>query len=81
MKTTVDLPSDLVVEAKKAAVERRTTLKTLIESGLRKELEQSSHNPKKLRIVTAPGGLPTDFNVLKRAQLVAAISKDRARKR
>ena len=38
MKTTVELPDDLFVSAKKAAAERRTTLRDLIERGLRREL-------------------------------------------
>jgi predicted transcriptional regulator len=38
MKTTVDLPDDLLIAAKKLAAERRTTLRSLIERGLRREL-------------------------------------------
>ncbi|MDX2080241.1 MAG: hypothetical protein SFU53_05600 [Terrimicrobiaceae bacterium] len=40
MKTTVDLPSDLLIAAKKTAIDRSTTLKALLESGLRRELAQ-----------------------------------------
>ncbi len=38
MKTTVDLPDDLVFQGKKAALERGTTLKCLIEKGLYREI-------------------------------------------
>lgn len=38
MKTTIELPASLYTAAKKAALERSTTLKALIESGLRREL-------------------------------------------
>ncbi|HEY8903383.1 MAG TPA: hypothetical protein VIM48_06730 [Chthoniobacterales bacterium] len=38
MKTTVELPDDLMVAAKKLAIERRTTLRALVEQGLRREL-------------------------------------------
>ncbi len=38
MKTTVELPDELFVAAKKAAAERRWSLKQLIEAALRKEL-------------------------------------------
>lgn len=38
MKTTLDLPDGLLLEAKKAAIDRATTLKALVESGLRREL-------------------------------------------
>ena len=38
MKTTLDLPDDLLIEAKAVAARRRTTLKALIENGLRREI-------------------------------------------
>ena len=46
MKTTVELSDELLMAAKKAAIERRTTLRALVESGLRRELagpETQSH--------------------------------------
>jgi hypothetical protein len=42
MKTTVELPDELLVRAKKRAVETRTPLRVLIERGLRRELASSS---------------------------------------
>ena len=41
MKTTIDLPDELAVQAKKAAVERRTTLRDLVVRGLRHILSES----------------------------------------
>lgn len=38
MKTTIELADDLVAEAKRAALERRTTLRALVDRGLRREL-------------------------------------------
>ena len=38
MKTTLDLPEDLLIEAKTVAARRRTTLKAIIEKALRREL-------------------------------------------
>ena len=38
MKTTIDLPDDLVAQAKRAALERRTTLRALVDRGLRREI-------------------------------------------
>jgi len=38
MKTTMDLSDALLDEAKKVAARRSTTVKALVESGLRKEL-------------------------------------------
>lgn len=61
MKTTVDLPDDLLVEAKKRAAEQRRPLRNLLADGLRAELEKGrSGGPskRKLRWVTSPGGLP-----------------------
>lgn len=38
MKTTLELPDDLLIEAKAVAARRRTTLKAMIEHALRCEL-------------------------------------------
>ena len=38
MKTTLELPDALLIEAKTAATRRRTTLRALVESALRREL-------------------------------------------
>ncbi|MBN1268800.1 MAG: hypothetical protein JXB04_04375 [Kiritimatiellae bacterium] len=40
MRTTIDLDDDLAIRAKKEAVERRTSLRELVEDGLRLVLEQ-----------------------------------------
>ena len=40
MKTTLDLPDDLLIEAKQVAARRRTTLKDLITRSLRREIGQ-----------------------------------------
>ena len=42
MKTTVELPDELLLLAKQAALERRTTLKALILNGLSRELKDPS---------------------------------------
>jgi hypothetical protein len=41
MKTTIELSDELLMAAKKAALERRTTLRALMESGLRRELAEA----------------------------------------
>ena len=38
MKTTLELPDELLIEAKTAAARRRTTLRALVESALRREI-------------------------------------------
>ncbi|MBN1268720.1 MAG: DUF2191 domain-containing protein [Kiritimatiellae bacterium] len=40
MRTTIDIDDDLAIRAKKEAVERRTTLRDLVEEGLRLVLDQ-----------------------------------------
>jgi hypothetical protein len=42
MKTTLELPDALLIEAKSAAARRRTTLRALMESALRRELFPTS---------------------------------------
>ena len=42
MKTTLDLSDDLLVEAKMLAARRRTTLKALVESALRREIRPAA---------------------------------------
>jgi hypothetical protein len=73
MKTTVDLPDDLFVAAKKRAAELRQPLRALIERGLRAEISRASgrHRPqsRKLRWVTVEGGLPAGVDVADRAAM------------
>jgi hypothetical protein len=45
MKTTIDLPDDILHRAKVAAAERRTTLKALVLSGLDHVLHSISQTP------------------------------------
>jgi hypothetical protein len=42
MKTTIDLPDDLLVKAKILAAERRTTLRELVMEGLKRVTEAPS---------------------------------------
>lgn len=45
MKTTIELPEALFTKAKKHARKHRTTLKALIEQGLRQVLAQKTDTP------------------------------------
>lgn len=74
MKTTVDLPDDLFIAAKKRAAELRQPLRALIERGLRAEIGRSTGQgrkprPAKLRWVTVAGGLPPGVDVANRAAM------------
>jgi hypothetical protein len=79
MKTTVELPDELFVTAKKAAAERRTTLRDLIERGLRRELATptATDRPKRIQWVTVDGGLPPDLDVADREQLADWMRRSR----
>lgn len=82
MKTTVDLPDDLLVEAKKYAAEKRTTIRALIERGLRRELSKEDY-PRQarrpaIRWVTVDGGLPPAVDVADRAKMMEWLMHDRS---
>ena len=73
MKTTIDLPDELLISAKKRAAELRCSLRALIERGLRRELSVSKARGKrrrrKLRWVTVDGGLPPGLDLSDRAAM------------
>ena len=80
MKTTLDLADDLLIEAKSLAVRRKTTLKALVESALRREIrpveELENHDPSKfevgpfgiLRIKKVPGAPPITLERIRAIQ-------------
>lgn len=59
MKTTLDLADDLLIEAKSLAARRKTTLKALVESALRRELrpETDFSNPDPEKFEVGPFGI------------------------
>lgn len=59
MKTTLDLADDLLIEAKMLAARRRTTLKAVVESALRREIrpETDFSNPDPQRFEVGPFGM------------------------
>jgi hypothetical protein len=73
MKTTIDLPDELLIAAKKKAAESRSTLREIFERGLRRELAEKGatrrRRPPAIRWVTAPGGLPPSLDVSDRAAM------------
>lgn len=59
MKTTLELPDDLFIEAKAVALKRRTTLKAIVEGALRRELAHSREegvNPNPEKFIIGPLG-------------------------
>lgn len=72
MKTTVELPDDLMVEVKVAAARRRVSLRTFFEAALRKEIIAAPvrrARPKPFHWTTVPGGLAPGFDVSNREKM------------
>lgn len=72
MKTTVEIPDDLLREWKKRAVERGTTLKEMWVRLLRDSLhppDRRSRSKRKIRWVTGKGGLPPGLDVSNRERM------------
>jgi hypothetical protein len=73
MKTTIDLPDELLIEAKQRAAELRRPLRQLIEDGLRAQLAGRKpvrpKKPRKIRWITVPGGLPAGLDVSNREDM------------
>jgi Arc/MetJ family transcription regulator len=46
MKTTIEISDALLAAAKRAATERNTTLRTIVEAALRRYLETTGEEPK-----------------------------------
>ena len=76
-KTTIELPEELFVAAKRLAAGRRTTLRALIERGLRAEMRGQPAGVKRpaIKWVTVDGGLPRGVDVADRASMVEALAR------
>lgn len=81
MKTTIELPDDLFIAAKKRAAELREPLRALVERGLRAELgrgkSRSDTKPRAVRWVTVAGGLPAGLDVADRAAMHEWLQRQR----
>lgn len=72
MKTTIELPDDLLIAAKRRAAELRCSLRALIERGLRHELLGGTPRRSKrrgIKWVTVRGGLPAGLDIRDRAAM------------
>jgi len=81
MKTTVELPDELLIEAKKRAAEERRPLRSLIEEGLRAILagDRAVGRSKRREIewITVDGGLPPGLDLADRAVMHDWIRRQR----
>jgi len=77
IKTTVEIPDELFVAAKRAAASQRTTLRTLVERGLRSELRgaRPAKTPARIKWVTVDGGLPKGLDVADRVAMMERLSR------
>jgi hypothetical protein len=72
MKTTVDLPDDLLIRAKQRAAELRRPLRTLVADGLRDQLAKpapSTRPRRRIKWVTVNGGLPANVDIASRQRM------------
>jgi hypothetical protein len=73
VKTTIELPDDLLIAAKKRAAETKTTLKEVFERSLRQELSAANgrkrRRPRPIRWITVDGGLPEGLDLRSRERL------------
>ncbi len=79
MKTTVELPDELLIAAKKRAAETRTSLKEILSRGLRRELERPAPLPsrrRRVRWVTVAGGLPPGLDMSDREAMHRFIRRE-----
>ncbi len=75
MKTTLELPDELLIAAKRTALERRWTLRRLVEVALRQEIAARPKRQDNVRWVTAPGGLPPDLDLTDRERMREWINR------
>jgi hypothetical protein len=77
MKTTLELPDELLIEAKKMAAEQRRPLRAIVEEGLRMALRKpQSRKPKKpVRLITVKGGLPKNLDLSNREAMYEWFDK------
>jgi hypothetical protein len=79
MKTTVELPDELLIEAKRKAASERRPLRAIFEEGLRLVLRKPGGRPrnKEVRLVTVKGGLPRGMDLSSREAMYDWFDKNK----
>ena len=82
MKTTIDLPDDLFMAVKRRAAEDCTTVRAIVERGLRLQLRVPPPAARRagaarIKWVTVDGGLPAGLYVNDRAAMHDRRRRDR----
>ena len=78
MKTTLEIPDELLIRAKQVAAERRQPLRALFEEGLRAVLREPkpAGRNKRVRLITVKGGLPKDLDLSDREKMHEWFSRN-----
>jgi hypothetical protein len=80
MKTTIDLPDELFVAAKKRAADERRSLRDLVASGLRAQLHGRVRGDRRATAITwviVKGGLPAGMDVADREPMHERLRRGR----
>jgi hypothetical protein len=79
MKTTLELPDELLIEAKKRAAELRRPLRAIVEEGLRMVLRkpETKQRKRQVRLITVKGGLPRGLDLSSREAMYEWLDKDK----
>jgi hypothetical protein len=79
MKTTLEIPDELLIAAKKAAAEQRRPLRAIVEEGLRLVLQQpaAKARAKQVRLVTVKGGVPRDLDLSSREAMYDWLERNK----
>lgn len=80
MKSTFELPDELMITAKKHAAELRMPVRELVEAGLRAQLRQAKSQPirvksRRIRWVTVEGAPPEELDPSNRESLHATTGR------
>lgn len=76
MRTTIELPDDVLLQAKRLAVDQRTTLRELVIAGLQLVLNEASAKPRR-RLTEAPIQLPAGHTLRQFSNEEAASALER----
>jgi hypothetical protein len=78
VKTTIDIADDLLRRAKQAALDRGTTLRTVVEEALTRALGPGMDEVASLRTVTWPPGVDSPGRKVAADAVLRMIARDRA---
>lgn len=80
MKTTIDIPDELAIRAKKRAVDLRRPFRDLVIEGLRAHLDRNQEASRSaseitIRWISHPGGVPADLDLSSRVAMTEWLQR------